>query len=167
MQWCFKPQQASVSTWKAMRGESLSRLCLYNKHCVVWKQRIEIWIRDGPRRDSMGNEDHWPIVGVPIPASPETFHDFIMWRQRRRRLWDWRQSDEVNLKLWSTVKKVTSAHLGVASRCHRCHSKGLKKRSFHKKEWNHVYTKNHTIPYYTDVTLLQLQDKKKHEKRAL
>ena len=25
-------------------GESL---CLYNKHCVVWKQRIEIWIRDG------------------------------------------------------------------------------------------------------------------------
>jgi hypothetical protein len=151
MKWCFKPQQASVSTWKAMRGESL---CLHNKHCVVWKQRIEIWIRDGTLWKLRSLAYCWRPC--PCPRNIWWFHMISScdWRQRRG-LWDWRQSDEVNLKLWSTVKKVTSAHLGVASRCHQMSLERAEKRSFDKR------SEIMSILYHTNVTLLQLQDKKK------
>ena len=85
------------------------------------------------------------IIGNIPYFQTNPFDDFIMWRQRRGRLWDWRQSDEVNLKLWSTVKKVTSAHLGVASRCHKCLLKGLKNVHFTKGVKSCLYKK----PYYT------------------
>ena len=141
-------------------GESL---CLYNKHCVVWKQRIEIWIRDGTLWKLRSLAYCWR----PCPCLPRNIWWFHMisscdWRQRRGRLWDWRQSDEVNLKLWSTVKKVTSAHLGVASKCHRCLLKGLKNVHLTKGVKSVKSCLYYTILYQRNTATTSRQEKTIH-----